>query len=56
MKWKKGYEKIIFKDKNIFKGKAILKNISFSKNQLVNNFKELKSLLNNKNILEENES
>ena len=48
--WKKGYEKIIFKDKNIFKGKAILKNISFSKKQFVNSFKELKLLLDNKYI------
>ena len=46
--WKKGTEGVIFKDKSIFKGKAILKNISFSKKQFVNSFKELKLLLDNK--------
>ena len=48
--WKKGTEGVIFKDKSIFKGKAILKNISFSKKQFVNSFKELKLLLDNKYI------
>ena len=46
--WQKGTEGVIFKNKSIFKGKAILKNISFSKKQFVNSFKELKSLLDNK--------
>ena len=48
--WQKGTEGVIFKDKSIFKGKAILKNISFSKKQFVNSFKELKLLLDNKYI------
>lgn len=48
IRWQKGTEGITFKNKSIFKGKIILKNISFSKKQLVNNFKELKLLLDNK--------
>lgn len=48
--WQKGTEGVIFKNKSIFKGKAILKNISFSKKQFVNSFKELKLLLDNKYI------